>query len=261
MSSIDLRGRIVLLTGASSGIGALTARLLAERGAVPVLAARSEDKLAAVSAGIRGEHAIFGCDVRSAASVDETVARTLERYGRIDALVNNAGYGEFLPFEETDLARFEAMMDVNYMGTVRFCKAVYPSMKRAGAGHIVNVASIAGKIGTAKATGYAASKHAVLGFTNSLRQELRGSGIRISALNPGPIDTPFFDRADPGGAYKRNIRRFLMQPDTVAKALVRLLETGKAERDMPWVSAAGAKLIQLFPVLTAGVAARLLNKK
>nr|WP_271750497.1 SDR family oxidoreductase [Cohnella sp. JJ-181] len=258
---MDLQGRIVLLTGASSGIGALAARMLAERGAVPVLAARSADKLAEVSGTIRSEHAVIGCDVRSETSVREAVARTLDRYGRIDALVNNAGYGEFLSFEETDLARFEAMMDVNYMGTVRFCKAVYPVMKQAGAGHIVNIASIAGKIGTAKATAYAASKHAVLGFTNSLRQELRGSGIRISALNPGPIDTPFFDLADPEGTYKRNIRRFMMKPDKVAGALVRLLETGRAERDLPWVSAAGAKLIQLFPVWTAGATARLLNKK
>lgn len=261
MPTIHLQGRIVLLTGASSGIGALAARLLAERGAVPVLAARSGDKLAAVSATIRSEHAVVACDVRSADSVRAATAYALDRYGRIDALVNNAGYGEFLSFEETELGRFEDMMDVNYMGTVRFCKAVYPFMRSAGAGHIVNVASIAGKIGTAKATGYAASKHAVLGFTNSLRQELRGTGILVSALNPGPIDTPFFDLADPEGTYKRNIRRFLMRPEKVAEALVKLLESGRPERDLPWISAAGAKFIQLFPAWTAGAAARILNKK
>lgn len=261
MPSISLQGRIVLLTGASSGIGALAARMLAERGAVPVLAARSKERLAEVSASIRGEHAVVCCDVRSAESVSAAAQLALDRYGRIDALVNNAGFGEFRSFADTGLADFEAMMDVNYMGVVRCCKAVYPHMRRAGAGHIVNVASIAGKIGTAKATGYAASKHAVLGFTNSLRQELRGTGILVSALNPGPIDTPFFDRADPGGTYKRNIRRFIMQPEKVAAALVRLLETGRPERDLPWASAAGARLIQLFPTWTAGVAARILNKK
>ncbi|MBB6672872.1 SDR family NAD(P)-dependent oxidoreductase [Cohnella nanjingensis] len=261
MGSSSLQGRIVLITGASSGIGAIAARILAERGAIPVLAARSVDKLNEVSAAIRGEHAVYPLDVRDADAVNETVRRVAERYGRIDTLVNNAGYGEFVPFDEAPLSHFQEMMDVNYMGIVRCCKAVLPLMRQAGRGHIVNVASLAGKIGTSKATGYAASKHAALGFTNSLRQELRGTGIRISAVNPGPIDTPFFDRADPEGTYKRNIRRFLMKPEKAARAIVSVVATGRAEIDLPWASAAGTKLVQLFPRLTDGIVARLLNKK
>ncbi|MCC3377510.1 SDR family oxidoreductase [Cohnella sp. REN36] len=261
MGTSSLQGRIVWITGASSGIGAIAARMLAEQGAVPVLTARSESKLREAAGAIRGEHAIYPLDVRDATAACDVAARIVQRFGRIDALVNNAGYGEFVPFDEAPLSHFEEMMDVNYMGIVRCCKAVLPLMRQAGQGHIVNVASLAGKIGTAKATGYAASKHAVLGFTNSLRQELRGTGIRISAVNPGPIDTPFFDRADPGGTYKRNIRHFLMKPDKPARAIVSVIASGRAEIDLPWASAVGTKLVQLFPRLTDGIAARLLNKK
>lgn len=258
---VSLTGKVVLVTGASSGIGALTAKLLAERGAVPVLTARSVEKLAERSAAIAGEHAVYELDVRDSAQVDEVVAAVLRRFGRIDVLLNNAGYGEFIPFTEAPLDHFADMMDVNYMGIVRCSKAVLPSMLAAGGGHIVNVASIAGKIGTAKSSGYSATKHAVLGLTGALRQELRGTGVLVSAVNPGPIDTPFFNRADPEGSYVRNIKWFMMKPDKVARAIVSVIEYRKAELDLPWVSAFGIKLNRLFPRWTDAMMGKMLDKK
>ncbi|XID96131.1 SDR family NAD(P)-dependent oxidoreductase [Paenibacillaceae bacterium WGS1546] len=258
---MELKGKVVLITGASSGIGALAAKLLAERGAVPVLTARSVDKMRALSGSIPGEHGIYGMDVASDERVADVVSQVLERYGKIDVLLNNAGYGEFLAFSEAPLSHFEEMMNVNYMGTVRCARAVLPSMLEAGHGHIVNVASIAGKLATAKSTAYSATKHAVLGFTNALRQELRGTGVAVSAVNPGPIDTPFFERADPGGHYVRNVEWFMMKPERVARAIVSVIERRKPELDMPWTAAAGVKLMQLFPRTGAALFGRLTNKK
>ncbi|RKP56196.1 SDR family oxidoreductase [Cohnella endophytica] len=258
---VTLRNKVVLITGASSGIGALVAKLLAERGAIPILTARSKSKMQQLSAKIEGEHAVFEMDVTSEDQVREVVSQVLRQYGKIDVLLNNAGYGEFIPFSEAALAHFEGMMDVNYMGTVRCAHAVLPSMLQSGQGHIVNVASMAGKLATAKSTGYAATKHAVLGFTNALRQELRGSGVQVSAVNPGPIDTPFFDRADPQGTYVKNVRWLMLDPDKVAKAIVSVIERRKAELDMPWTASVGVKIMQLFPRASEALFGRFMNKK
>lgn len=258
---VSLQGRIVLITGASSGIGALTAKLLAERGAIPILTARSREKLDRMSESINGEHAVYEMDVTSAEQVASVVSSVIARFGKIDIVLNNAGYGEFISFSEAPLAHFQEMMDVNYMGTVRCTHAVLPYMLQAGGGHIVNVASLAGKMATAKSTGYAATKHAVLGFTNALRRELRGSGVYVSAVNPGPIDTPFFERADPDGTYVRNVRKFILSPERVAKAIVNVMEQRKAELDLPWAAGVGAKLAQVFPRTVDKLFGKLLNKK
>jgi short-subunit dehydrogenase len=261
MMRVSLQGRVVLVTGASSGIGALTARLLADRGAIPVLTARSSGKLRELAASFPGEHAVYAMDVTDNDQVQHTVTRVIARYGKLDILLNNAGYGEFVSFAEASLEHFRDMMDVNYMGVVRCAKAVLPYMTAAGQGHIVNVASLAGKIGTSKSSAYTATKHAVIGLTESLRQELRGTGIVVSSVNPGPIDTPFFERADPEGTYLRNIGWFVMKPDKVARAIVDVMERRLPEKDLPWLAAAGVRLRRVFPRWTDAVSARLLDKK
>ncbi|MDF2962334.1 MAG: oxidoreductase [Paenibacillus sp.] len=255
-------GKIAVITGASSGIGAIMAQKLSERGAVPVLMARSVDKLSQVAASLNGRpHAVYRLDVTQADQVTDTMKQVIERFGRIDILINNAGYGVFESFTEASLDEIENMMDVNYMGTVRCTKAVLPHMLKAGSGHIVNIASMAGKIGSAKSTGYSATKHAVLGFTNCLRQELAGSGIYLAAINPGPIDTPFFDKADPSGNYVKNIQWFMLKPEQVADQVLRAIERRIPEIDMPFVAGLGVKLFQLFPRMFDKVASKMLNKK
>ncbi|MCR8629758.1 SDR family NAD(P)-dependent oxidoreductase [Paenibacillus radicis (ex Xue et al. 2023)] len=255
-------GKIAVITGASSGIGAIMAKKLSERGAVPVLMARSEDKLSQVAASLNGRpHGIYRLDVTSTDQVMLTMQQVIDRFGRIDILINNAGYGVFETFTEASLDEIEGMMDVNYMGTVRCTKAVLPHMLKARNGHIVNIASMAGKIGSAKSTGYSATKHAVLGFTNCLRQELSGSGVYLSAINPGPIDTPFFDKADPSGNYVKNIQWFMLKPDQVADKVLRAIERRIPEIDMPFVAGFGVKLFQLFPRAFDKVAGKMMNKK
>ena len=136
-----------------------------------------------------------------------------------------------------------------------------PSFLARGGGHIVNVASIAGKIGTPKSTGYTASKHAVLGLSNALRLELAGTGVAVTAINPGPIDTPFFALADPDGTYVNNVRWFMLKPEKVASRIVKAIESRKAEVDLPLAAAAGVKLYQLFPRLADKLVGPLLNRK
>jgi hypothetical protein len=257
----DWTNKVAAITGASSGIGAVTAKMMAERGATVLLMARSEDKLAELSRQLPGTSDAFILDVGSAESVERVFREALARHGRIDVLVNNAGFGMFKWVQDTELADFERMMNVNYMGVVRCTKAVLPSMLSAGSGHIVNVASLAGKIATAKSAGYSASKHAVIGFTNSLRQELAGKGIRVTAINPGPVDTPFFDIADPSGGYVSRIRALMLKPEQVARSIVRAVEAGRPEADLPKIASFGVKLFHLFPRTFARAGRRFLNFK
>lgn len=256
-----LRDKVIVVTGASSGIGALTSRMLSEHGAIVILTARSVDKLEIVGASLQGRHEVIPLDVSRDDEVAGVFKQIIDSYGRIDVLLNNAGYGKFEYCDEMPVQEFADMMNVNYMGIVRCTKAVLPFMKKAGAGQIVNIASMAGKLGTSKSTAYTATKHAVLGFSNALRQEVKEYGITVSTVNPGPIDTPFFDLADPSGGYVKNVKWFMMKPEKVASAIVSVIERRTAEVDLPWFAGIGTKLYQLFPRLADRLSYKLLNKK
>jgi hypothetical protein len=257
-----LVGKIVLITGASSGIGAETAKLLSRHGALTVLAARSEDKLKQVAAQLEGPHDVMVMDVTSDESVRAGVAAVREKHGPVDILINNAGYGRFERFVRTEMPDVQGMMDVNYFGVVRCCRAVLPDMLARGSGHIVNIASLAGKISTPKSSAYAATKRAVLGFTDALRLELRGTGIAVSAVNPGPVDTPFFTIADPDGSYLARMPRwFVLTPQEVAQGVLKVIRTRRAELDLPRIAGPAVKLAAVAPRLTDRIAGSLLNKK
>ncbi|SDP12561.1 hypothetical protein SAMN04487897_13813 [Paenibacillus sp. yr247] len=258
---MNISNKIVLITGASSGIGAVMAQQFAAKGAIPILTARNTDKLETIAAGLQGQHAVYAMDVTNTQQVNEVVEQIIAKFGRIDILINNAGYGIFESFAEAPLGHFEEMMNVNYMGLVRCTQAVLPHMLKVGSGHIVNIASMAGKIGSAKSTGYSATKHAVLGFTNSLRQELTRTGIFVTAINPGPISTPFFDRADPSGNYVKNVAWFMLKPEKVVKELIHAVQRDIPEKDLPFVAGLGIKLFHLFPRIFDRLASGVLNKK
>ncbi|BBH24974.1 oxidoreductase [Paenibacillus baekrokdamisoli] len=256
-----INGRIVLITGATSGIGAETAKLLAARGAIPILTGRNEKKLREMAATFSGRFGCYKLDVTDNDEVLSVMDQVLKDFGSIDVLLNNAGYGVFELFAEAKVDRFEDMMDTNYMGIVRCSKAVLPIMKKQGKGHIINVASMAGKLSTAKSSGYAATKHAVLGLTNAMRTELSSIGITVSAVNPGPIDTPFLTIADPAGTYAAKVRGYMLKPQQVAEAIIRVIETKRAEVDMPFSASLGIRLYGLFPRMADRIAGRWLNRK
>jgi short-subunit dehydrogenase len=147
------------------------------------------------------------------------------------------------------------------MGIVRCAKAVLPFMKQQGGGHIINIASMAGKLSTPKTSGYAATKHAVLGLTNAMRSELAPLGIAVSAVNPGPIDTPFLQAADPEGTYADNVRGYMLTPVKVAEAILKVIERRTPEVDLPLSAAVGIRIYGLFPRLADRLAGRWLNRK
>ncbi len=220
------KDRVVLITGASSGIGWETALAFAAKGAKLAVAARSVDKLERLSKLIQERNAeclVVSVDVTNDASVQEMTARVIERYGRIDVLVNNAGFGIFSPITEADLNDLKAMMDVNYFGMIRCLQAVVPNMKQRKMGYVVNVASVAGFMAAPAHGGYSATKFAVIGLSEALREEVRSFGIKVSTINPGPIDTPFFDQADIDKIPKI-AKRFMLKPDRVAHEIVRAVE-------------------------------------
>lgn len=258
---LNLSGKVVVITGGTSGIGAEMARELVAIGAIPIITGRSHERLQQMVQRLGGSIGIYAFDVKDDNSTRHAFEQIERDYGQIDILINNAGFGVFETFMDTPIEKFVDMMDVNYMGIIRCTKAVLPGMMRRGSGHIVNIASIAGKMGTAKSTGYSASKHAVLGLTNSLRQELAATGIKITAINPGPIDTPFFATADPSGNYVKSVKSFMLKPEKVAKVVIQSIKRGSPEKNLPKLFAFGVVLSQLFPRTFDRFAGRFLNKK
>ncbi|MCD7033264.1 SDR family oxidoreductase [Metabacillus sp. GX 13764] len=261
----SLKNKLVVITGASSGIGEKTAWHAAKRGAVPVLLARREAKLSELSQKLQSECGIavpyYQLDVQDTGRIEAVFREILQQFGCIDVLVNNAGFGVFNTVEDASLDEMRRMFEVNVYGLVACTKMVLPAMKNQGSGHIINIASIAGKMATPKSSLYSATKHAVLGFTDSLRMETRGSGISVTAVNPGPIKTDFFQTADKSGEYTKNVERWMLDADQVAEAIVKNMLKPKREISLPRWMNAGSTLYRVFPGLVEKAAGRTLNKK
>ena len=223
--------RLAVVTGASSGIGEATARLLAENGWRCVLVARREDRLRALADEIGGEVEL--CDVADRSAVDALAARVLDRHPAIHLLLNNAGIPARGSYLTVDLDLVQRVMEVNYLGGVWCTRALLPGLRAAGGGaHVVNLVSVAGTTAFAPAGAYAASKHAQLAFSRSLSSALRGSGIAVHAVLPGFVETEGFPQKNV--LKSRLMRRFVIQPAEVAEAVLRSIEKGKREVTVPW---------------------------
>jgi len=203
MAKHRFRDQVVLITGASSGIGEATAKAFAREGAVVALAARREDALRRVAREIEaagGRAMVAPVDVSSPESVRTMVADVVGELGRIDVSFNNAGASMVGPIDgETFLDDTREMLEVDYLGTVRVVREVLPIMKRQRSGRVMNMSSVVGRKAFARFGGYSAVMHAIAGFSDALRQELRGSGIEVSVIHPALTQTPLLakvDRAD-----------------------------------------------------------------
>ncbi|MFA2690188.1 SDR family oxidoreductase [Bacillus mycoides] len=260
-----LQEKVIVITGASSGIGEQVAMQVAEQGATPVLMARTEEKLQALADKIKVTYNTscyyYVLDVSEETKVQSVFSKVLQEVGRIDILVNNAGFGIFKTFEDASMDEVKDMFQVNVFGLVACTKAVLPNMVKRNEGQIINIASLAGKIATPKSSAYAATKHAVLGFTNSLRMELSNTNVYVTAINPGPIDTNFFEIADQSGTYVKNMGRYMLKPTYVAEQIVKAMQTKKREVNLPKWMGMGPKLYALFPGLFERVAGKSLSKK
>lgn len=203
----DFNGKVALVTGASSGVGAATARMFADRGATVVLAARREQEGEAIVAAIRasgGEASFVRTDISDADQVEALHRGIADRNGRLDYAVNNAAIeGEF-PFRthESTLENFRALIDINLVGTWLCMKHQLTQMLAHKSGAIVNVSSASGVVGVASASQYAATKWGLVGLTKSAALEYASTGIRINALCPGSVETEMFDRLFDG--YRDN---------------------------------------------------------
>jgi 3-oxoacyl-[acyl-carrier protein] reductase len=206
--------------------------------------ARSKDDLAEVLEACGGNGAIATCDVGERAQVEAAVAELETALGPTDILLNNAGIGAYGSVADTDPSEAEKMIRVNYFGTVYATKAVLPGMIQRRRGHIAMLASIAGRIGAPLEAAYSGSKFAVIGWSEAMAMELKPKGIGVSIIDPGPVETEFFEAR--GVPYSRKTPK-AVTADAVARLVIRSVERNKLEAFIPsWL---GAALVfkQLFP--------------
>ena len=223
-------GKVVIVTGASSGIGRATALEFAKEGAKLALVARNEKRLREVRDKIPGKAGYFICDVTDRKRVFETARKVEKKFGRIDVLVNNAGYGTVGKVADSPFSEFQSVMDTNYFGTVNFTQAVLPKMLKQKAGWIINISSVAGKIGTPENSAYAASKFAIRGFSESLRYEIESKNISVTIVNPAMTETDFFKDPKMRKRWAKMRRRYgTMRPEKVARLIVKAAYRKKRE--------------------------------
>lgn len=261
----QLKGKNIVITGASGGIGAEIAKLCAASGANLVLMARSIEKLKQLQTELQQKHQVrvevYQLDVSNTEKVKEVFTAVFSEIGEVDILVNNAGFGVFREAHAATMDEIKGMFDVNVIGLMACTSMVLPKMRERRSGHIINIASQAGKIATPKSSVYSATKHAVLGYTNSLRMELSDYNVLVTSVNPGPIATNFFNIADEKGTYVKNVKRFMLQPDYVARKVVESMLTKTREINLPRWMNMGSVVYVLFPRLFERIGKKAFNKK
>jgi len=229
----NIKDKVVVITGASSGLGAETARHLVKNGARIVLGARRVDRLEALAEELGlGKDAIVGTDVADPSQVQALVDRAIALHGRIDVVINNAGIMPLAPLELLQIAEWSRVIDVNVKGVLHGIAAALPYMKEQKSGHVINVSSVAGHKVRAGNTVYAATKHAVRAISEGLRQEVKPYNIRTTILSPGAVDTElpasitapevakatqgyYAQNAIPASSFARCVLFAMSQPDEV----------------------------------------------
>lgn len=227
--------KVALVTGASGGIGRAAAKALARKGYFLALNGRDEKRLEDLRSELEGNHkgkwGVFRADLSSEEAVSGMVREVIEVFGRLDVLINSAGIIAYGPFESLDPGKMREVMEVNYWGSVACIRSVLPQMRKQKSGHIVNIASTAGRRGFPMETAYCASKFAVVGFSEALRLELEGSGIGVSLICPGIVDTPMAESflAIPG--IREAVRP--LTPEEIAAWILKSIENHLLEITRP----------------------------
>ncbi|HEX6439031.1 MAG TPA: SDR family oxidoreductase [Candidatus Binatia bacterium] len=255
---MNFTDRVILITGASDGIGKRLALDLAARGAVIIASGRSPARLEEVLTELRRaspRSIAIRCDVGSRTEVQQMISQVFGQFSAIDILINNAGIGMRKPFLETPLDIIEELMRTNYLGTVYCTYEVLPSMIARGRGHIINISSVAGHIGTLNMAGYCASKFAINGFSESLYHELRPRGIAVSVVSPGPVKTAFnrsFAQTSP-----KSPETMIITPESVSRRVMTIIENKRFEMITPRSFALMCAIKRFMPGLFRAISYRL----
>ncbi len=250
-----LAKKVVLITGASSGFGEDAARLFAKEGCKVVLAARRMDRLQELAANIQdagGEAMAIPVDIVNHAEIDNMVRTTLDLYGQIDILFNNAGIGRVDWFEHFSMDRdIETLIKVNLTGLIQVTRAVLPNMLARRSGHIINMISVAGLIASPLITTYSASKFGARAFTDSLRREVSPLGVKVSGIYPGPASTEFGRHLGENRAYgaAKPFLKLHMSSKYVAQRVVDIAKRPRRSLVIPWWFNFITLLETLFPVV------------
>lgn len=254
--------QVVVVTGASSGIGAETAKAFAQEGASVVLAARRAERLQEIAGGIRtrgGTTEVVPTDVTKPAQVQKLIRRAIQRFGRIDVLVNNAGRGLTKPFTELTAEDMQLIWNVNIMGVFHGCQAVLPYMIRQKSGHIVNVSSVLSKRAIPNSSIYCASKYALAGLSESMRVELKPLGIHVLHFCPAMTDTEFLQVA--GGGTEPHQGMLMWSAAKVAELLVDATAKNKREYVVSVIGRLLVRMNQVAPSLVDRIVARRMPRR
>jgi len=245
---MSVTGKNIVITGASSGIGAAIALEIAKQGGTPILLARRVNRLEELAEKMATEcnaHAhVFECDVSDEAAVTRVFANIYEQIGEVDVLINNAGLAFFREIVEETHAEMENIFAVNVFGLISCTKAVLPKMKERNAGHIINIGSINARLPAPKVSSYVASKYAVLGYTDVLRMETAKTNIQVTLVNPAQVKTEFFEIADETADYS-NAK--MMDPSVIAAKIVATIGTNKRELTLGGMLGFFGKCHTIFP--------------
>lgn len=239
----------MIITGASSGIGAATARVFAQAGAHLALAARDKARLAALAAELPGRHIVVPTDVSDPDAITRLVQQTQSELGGVDIVISNAGVGLAAPVEQLSVADLQQALAVNVYGPMLLAQAVLPEMRARRRGQLIFVSSVVGLRALPYLGGYAAAKAALDRLTESLRVELRGSGVAVTLMRPGSTDTGFSGRRLGSGHEQRSRSTSAATPAQVAEALLRAAKreprvayTRRADQLTVWLSLLAPRL-------------------
>lgn len=244
----------VLITGATSGVGLRLAKRLLKEGYDVWATGRSQEVLQELQA--EGAYTVMA-DLTEL----EDLENLLSQIESPDVVIFSAGIGTFsFGYEQSDEA-LQEMMAINVIAPMKLTKRLLPNMIDRKSGHLIFLGSQAGKVSTQKAGVYAASKHAILGYTNALRMEVAPFGLDVTTINPGPIDTPFLDIADETGNYRKSLGKYLLQVDTVVDSIIRVMRKPVREVNLPWYMGITSKLYALAPALVERLGRNFFMKK